>query len=72
MPSRTRDKAKELAKELGVSLVEVVSYSDQGGVYPMFDKALSADSGAGGAPSPNLPVGQQERSVTVQVTYRIK
>lgn len=66
-----RDKANELAKELGVSIAGVVSYSDQGGVYPMFEKALSADSGSA-ASAPNLPVGEQQRSVTVQVTYRIK
>lgn len=67
------DKAVELAKELGVSLAEVVSYSDQGGgIFPMFDKAVSAQSTSGMAPMPNLPVGEQQRTVTVQVTYRIK
>lgn len=67
------DKAAELAKELGVSLSEVVSYTDQGGYpYPMYDKAVSAQSSAGAAAMPNLPVGEQQQTVTVQVTYRIK
>lgn len=67
------DKAVELAKELGVSLSEVVSYTDQGGYpYPMYDKAVSAQSSAGAAVTPNLPVGEQQQTVTVQVTYRIK
>lgn len=66
------DKAKELAKELGVSLGEVVSYSDQNPGYPMYDKAMSVGSAMGAAPTPNLPVGTDERTVTVQVTYRIK
>jgi uncharacterized protein YggE len=64
-------KAVELAKELGVSLGDVVSYSDQGGIYPMYDKAMSAQS-VGSAPQPNLPVGTDDRTVNVQVTYRIK
>ncbi len=66
-----QDKAKQLAKELGVSLVSVVSYSDQpNNAYPMFDKAMSSE--AVGAPAPVLPVGSDERTVTVQITYRIK
>lgn len=66
------DKAKELAKELGVSLGDVVSYSDQGGPMPYaFAKGgVAMDSVA--AQSPSLPVGQDERTVTVSVTYRIK
>lgn len=66
-----QDKAKELAKELGVSLAGVVSYSDQG-IYPVYQKAMSSAAGADAASTPNLPVGQQEQTVTVQVTYRIK
>lgn len=66
-----QEKAKELAKELGVHLDDVVSYSDQGGYYPMYSAkgGVAMDSVA---PSPNLPVGTDERTVTVQVTYRIK
>jgi uncharacterized protein YggE len=65
-----QDKAKELAKELGVSLEGVVSYSDQGNVtYPMYDKAMSVGASA---PAPELPVGTDDRTVNVQVTYRIK
>ncbi|MDB4992273.1 MAG: hypothetical protein JWL75_518 [Parcubacteria group bacterium] len=65
-------KAEELAKELGVSLAGVVSYSDQGNTYPMYDKAISAQSMSSGAPQPNLPTGTDDRTVNVQVTYRIK
>lgn len=65
------DKAKELAKELGVSLDGVVSYSDQGGIFPQFDKAMGA-SAPSVAAVPNLPNGEQQQTVNVQVTYRIK
>lgn len=70
-----REKAKELAKELGVSLGDVVSYSDQGGYYPYASYGKGGGVGmdmAVEAMNPNLPVGQDERTVTVQVTYRIK
>lgn len=66
------DKAKELAKELGVSLGGVVSYSDQGIIYPMYDKAVAASASGAAAASPNLPNGEQQQTVNVQVTYRIK
>ena len=66
------DKAVELAKELDVSLGNVVSYSDQGVMYPtpMYDRAAGVATEA--ASAPNLPVGTQDRTVNVQVTYRIK
>jgi uncharacterized protein YggE len=67
-----REKAKELAKELGVSLGDVVSYYDQGN-YPMaYGKGGAAYDVAVQSATPNLPVGTDERTVTVQVTYRIK
>jgi len=68
------DKAEQLAKELGVSLKDVVSYSDQAGgyPYPMYDKAMSSAGVAAPEMAPNLPVGEQQQTVTVQVTYRIK
>lgn len=71
--ANARAKASELAKELGVSLGKVVSYSENGGPYPVFNKAY-----AGGvamdmqsAPAPSLPVGTNETDVTVSVTYEI-
>lgn len=64
------DKAKELAKELGVSLAGVVSYSDQGGPYPAYAQASATAAGA--AATPNLPIGEQQQTANVQVTYRIK
>jgi uncharacterized protein YggE len=65
------DKAKELAKELGVSLGEVVSYSDQSGPIP-YTYAKGGMAMDSAVQSPNLPVGQDERTVVVSVTYRIK
>lgn len=69
-----RTKAKLLAKQLGVSLGRVVSYSE-GGSYPqpMMYSAVSKggvmDARAESAPS--LPTGENKTSVTVMVTYEI-
>lgn len=69
-----RGKAKVLAKQLGVSLGTVMSYSE-GGSYPqpMMYSAVSKggmmDASAQSAPS--LPVGENKTSVTVMVTYEI-
>ena len=69
-----RAKAKVLAKQLGVSLGDVVSYSE-GGMYPqpMMYSAVAKggmmDARVESAPS--LPVGENETSVTVTITYEI-
>jgi hypothetical protein len=70
-----RSKAKVLAKQLGVSLGTVISYSE-GGSYPqpMMYSAMTKggimDARAESAPS--LPVGENKTSVTVMVTYEIR
>ncbi len=73
-----RKKADELAKQLGVSIVRVVGFNEGGGyggpVY--YAKAMSADSGMGGAqatpPSPEIPTGQNKITSNVSVTYEIQ
>jgi uncharacterized protein YggE len=69
-----KQKANVLAKQLGVSLGSITNFSENGGGYPIYD-TMSAKS-AGGAPvaspAPNLPVGQDQHTVTVQVTYQIQ
>ncbi len=69
-----RGKAKLLAKQLGVSLGTVMSYSE-GGSYPqpMMYSAVAKggmmDASVQSAPS--LPVGENKTSITVMVTYEI-
>ncbi len=65
-----RAKAKELAKELGVSLGDVVSYSDSGDVMPYATRSMAMDTKADATPA--LPTGQDQRTVSVQVTYEIR
>jgi uncharacterized protein YggE len=70
-----RIKAAELAKQLNVKLVRVVGFSENGN-YPIFyAKEMSvADGrgGMGGAPAPELPVGENKISSNVTVTYEIR
>jgi len=68
---QARAKAKQLAKELGVRLGSVVSYSENG-VYPQ-PMMYGAKSGVMmEASAPTLPVGENMTSVTVSVTYEIR
>lgn len=66
-------KAKVLAKQLGVRLVRVVSFSENGGYYPMpgYGKGGGVmDAVAESVPS--LPVGESDTNVTVMITYEIR
>lgn len=71
---KARAKAEVLASDLGVSLVRVVSFSEnQGG--PIYYKAMMSTSavGLGGAaPAPELPTGQTKITANVTVTYEIR
>jgi uncharacterized protein YggE len=65
-----------LAKQLGVSLVKIVSFSEDNGAY--YPRAY----GMGGvaaemmnvktASAPEIPVGEQKVTSSVTITYEIK
>jgi uncharacterized protein YggE len=67
------DQAEALAKDLGVRIVRIVSYSDQSYGGAMFDsrKAYALTS-AMPENAPNIPVGEQNLEKTVSVTYEIR
>ena len=75
--TKARDKANELAKQLGVSIVRVVGFSEDGS-YPPTPYAY----GRGGvamdmaqeskAVAPELPAGQNKITSNVSVTYEIR
>ena len=73
---KAETKAKELADDLGVRLVRVVSFSEGGsGSYTKrFDvmalESVSAD-GVGGA-VPDIPIGENSIISTVSITYEIR
>jgi len=71
-----REKAKLLAKQLGVRLGKTVSFYENDGAYPMYDsygKGGVAMEGAmrTSAVAPTLPVGQNETTVSISITYEI-
>lgn len=70
-------KAKVLAKDLGVRLVRIVSYSDNNGYYPgpYYGKggvALDSAVAPQANPAPEVSLGQNEYTVNVSITYEIR
>jgi uncharacterized protein YggE len=68
-----REKAENLADDLGVRLGRIVSYSEGGYGGPMYyakDMAVSAN--AGSAPAPSIPKGENTLTSDVSITYEIK
>jgi uncharacterized protein YggE len=64
--------AKILASQLGVHLGKVVSFTENNGnntPYPMYAKSAGATDSV--AVPPTIPVGQNEYTDTVSVTYEI-
>lgn len=68
-------KAKQLAGDLGVSLVRIVGFSEGEAYQPYYAKrevmAVAMDA-MGGAPAPELPVGENKIMSNVTVTYEIR
>jgi uncharacterized protein YggE len=69
-----KSKADTLAKELGVSLVRVVSFNENsGGVpQPMVAYGLGGGVSASKAVSPEISTGQNKVTDDVSITYEIK
>ncbi len=67
--------AKKLAKELGVSLVRIVNFSENGGGYPapMYYGKMEAMSASNqDRATPELPSGTSKITSNVSVTYEIR
>lgn len=72
-----KEKAKVLAKELGVKIGKVVSFNENsGGSYPMMYSAKSAIGAEAmldsRAPAPTLPKGENKIISNVSITYEIR
>lgn len=72
-----KDKARALAKDLGVRLGRITSFSESGGPIPIFARAFEAKGGFGGdaappAPAPEVQSGEQEIRVNVSLTYEFR
>lgn len=69
-----RAEAESIAKGLGVRLVRITSFSENGYAQPIYystNKDMALSSGAG-APAPSIPVGQNKASSDVTITYEIR
>jgi len=72
-----KQKADLLAKQLGVSLVRVVSYNDSGNYpTPYYAKDVAYGMGAGvanqAAEAPSISIGENKVSSNVNITYEIR
>ena len=68
-----RAKAEILAKDLHVRLGDIMSFSENGGGYPMmYAKAEMMDSVASAAPAPELPKGENKITSNVNIVYEIR
>ncbi len=70
-----REKALVLAKDLGVRLGKIVSFSESGGGFPIYAQSFEALKGGGGVasvPSPRVEPGEQEIHSIVTLTYEFK
>ena len=67
-----KTKADTLAKQLGVRLVRITSFSESGSAQPIYyAKDMMVGTGAS-APVPSIPVGQNKASSDVSITYEIQ
>jgi len=70
-----KTKASTLAKQLGVRLVRITSFSENGGGQPIYyakNMMLGAGTSDASAPTPSIPVGQNKSSSDVTITYEIQ
>ena len=71
-----KEKARLLAKNLGVRLVRVVSFYDNtgGGPMPYYAEGMGGDMmvRTSAAPAPTIPTGENKVTVSVTVTYEIR
>lgn len=67
-----KEKARILARDLGVRLDDLAGFSESsGGVYPIYARAFEMSKGSADI-APEIPAGENEIKVSVTLTYEIK
>lgn len=69
-----KSKADKLASQLGVRLVRIVSFSENGN-YPIYygkTMAMGSDARAESVPVPEIPMGENKITSSVTITYEIR
>lgn len=71
---KAKSKADQLAEDLDVKIVRLVSFSESNGASPYYKnyEAYGLGGEIASAPSPELPAGENQINVTVYLTYEIK
>ena len=69
-----KKKAKELARDLGVTLGDLKGFNEGGSPMPMYrgDYAMMEGGIGGGGGAPPMPAGEQEVQVNVNLTYEVR
>jgi uncharacterized protein len=73
-----QEKARDLARGLGVSLGRVIGFYEQNGGMPYYPYAMDERAAMGGVENdggmitPEIPMGENRIVVNVEVTYRIR
>lgn len=69
-----REEAKKLARALGVDLVRIVSFNEEGsgGIVPQYDRAMAVGATSSEKSTLSIPVGTQNIQSTVSVVYEIR
>lgn len=73
--SDAKEKAEQLARQLGLTIVKVVSFSESGGglpPMPYFARDLAVAEGIGGGPSPDIQTGSQDVISNVSVVFEVR
>lgn len=70
--AQAKTNAKNLAKDSGIKLDQLINVYESGGYYPVMYSAAEKSSGyGGGSNAPIIQPGQQEITVTINLTYKI-
>lgn len=69
-----KTKAEQIAGDLGVKLVRIVSFNESGNepIYARYDMMKTAGAGEVAAPAPSIPTGENKITVSVTITYEIR
>ena len=69
-----KDQAKTLAKSLGVRLVKITNFSENGNypVYYEMNKSMALGMGGADAAVPQVPMGENKITSNVSITYEIR
>ncbi len=71
--TEARQQADALAKQLGVRLVRITSFSENSGSRPTYyAKDMAYGAVANQVAAPSVPVGQNKASSDVTITYEIQ